>query len=213
MNAVSWQVSFGEGALVDRLLEEGLTLYGQNRTAEAVHCWRRVLAMVPDEARALEYLECAGVPPVAAAPSQTHVMPPALRATHAPFEVGEATSLERQALEALLRQRRFEEAFELLYRARDPGALLAAAPRPPASDPGPTSPPASVDPPTERAPPPPAAEPGADALEALFARATEAYLTRDYREAERLYEECLAVRPDDWRVQNNLKKLRSRPPS
>jgi hypothetical protein len=47
-------------------------------------------------------------------------------------------------------------------------------------------------------------------MESLFARATEAYLSGDLPEAERLYEACLSLRPEDWRVQNNLKKLRAR---
>lgn len=44
----------------------------------------------------------------------------------------------------------------------------------------------------------------------LFARATEAYLTGDYRGSLRLYEACLALRPGDPTATHNLARLQAR---
>jgi tetratricopeptide (TPR) repeat protein len=53
----------------DRLLEEGLTLYGLGKVGEAVDIWKRVLEISPEHPLALEYIDIAGedlnVPPLA----------------------------------------------------------------------------------------------------------------------------------------------------
>lgn len=49
-------------ALVEELLQEGLTLFGLNQVSKAVDCWRQVLALMPNEPRALDYLDSAGFP-------------------------------------------------------------------------------------------------------------------------------------------------------
>lgn len=117
-----------------------------------------------------------------------------------------------------------------VYVAEAPIVELEAQPieAPAAPAPRPTPAPARVvtpAPPTPRvsvpamavapAPPPlPAAAPAADIapptgdFDALFEQATEAYLSKDYREAMRLYEECLALRPGEFRAEHNLRKLR-----
>jgi hypothetical protein len=48
-----------------RLLAEGLELFGQDRTLEAIACWREVLALDPQHREARDYLESAGAPLVA----------------------------------------------------------------------------------------------------------------------------------------------------
>ncbi|HYV47435.1 MAG TPA: hypothetical protein VFA20_21395 [Myxococcaceae bacterium] len=64
-------------------------------------------------------------------------------------------------------------------------------------------------------PPPPAAgpqvssKPGVD-YDALFERATRAYVRRSYDEAMTLFEEYLLKRPDDRRALHNLEQLRKR---
>jgi tetratricopeptide (TPR) repeat protein len=73
-------------------------------------------------------------------------------------------------------------------------------------------PPASFElPPSSRPsrPPPFSAGPD-DGFDALFARATEAYLLRDYQRAVDLFTQCALVRPGDRRVQHNLKALQRR---
>ncbi len=50
----------------------------------------------------------------------------------------------------------------------------------------------------------------ADAWDELFHRATIAYLRCDYGEAKRDFEACLRLRPEDRRVQQNLRKLADR---
>ena len=49
-------------AYVEEMLEEGLTLFGLNQVEKAVECWRQVLAVMPDEPRAMDYLDSAGFP-------------------------------------------------------------------------------------------------------------------------------------------------------
>ncbi len=48
---------------LESLLEQGLVLFGENRTDEAVALWTRVLVMQPAEPRAIDYIESAGVNP------------------------------------------------------------------------------------------------------------------------------------------------------
>jgi len=81
-----------------------------------------------------------------------------------------------------------------------PLSLLQASRLPPPAGPRPR---ANVEP-----PPPPA--PPEDEYEQLFERATDAYLGLRFDVALRLYEACLARRPDDGRVTNNLIRLRRR---
>lgn len=118
-------------ASVDDLLAEGLDLYGRNRTAEAIRCWQQALALAPGDQRAIDYLEAAGAE-VAPAPSSSHggvvielsaarearaATPPSLSSEA--LGDAESAAVDRAALEALLHDKRYEEALALLYRARD----------------------------------------------------------------------------------------------
>ncbi len=49
-------------AYIEEMLQEGLTLFGLNQVDKAVECWRQVLAVMPDEPRAMDYLDSAGFP-------------------------------------------------------------------------------------------------------------------------------------------------------
>jgi TolA-binding protein len=90
-------------------------------------------------------------------------------------------------------------------------------PAPRAVDPPPALPPvqpAAVAPPAPPAPPPPPAapvsSPPAVDYDALFERATRAYLRRDYDEAMVLFQQYLVVRPNDRRAHHYLEQLRKR---
>jgi hypothetical protein len=61
-----------------------------------------------------------------------------------------------------------------------------------------------------RLPPPATVRSPEEAYEQLFQRATDAYLGLRFDDAVELYEACLARRPEDGRVTNNLIRLRKR---
>jgi hypothetical protein len=88
-------------ATIERLLQEGLDLFHAGMADHAVAAWTEVLHMQPDEPRALEYLRQAG-------------------AGHGSDEepVVQPGASVRAELEQLLAERRYEEALELLYAAR-----------------------------------------------------------------------------------------------
>lgn len=66
-----------------------------------------------------------------------------------------------------------------------------------------------IEPPQKQ--PPPEPEPQEeDPYAALFREATLAYARRDYVTAMARFEECLALRPDDRRVQHNLNQIKQR---
>lgn len=49
-----------------------------------------------------------------------------------------------------------------------------------------------------------------ESFDSLFREATEAYVRREYSRAIELFSRCLALRPEDRRVQHNLQRLQSR---
>lgn len=65
-------------------------------------------------------------------------------------------------------------------------------------------------PPSSRPSRPPSNAQPDDGFDSLFAQATEAYLLRDYQRAVDLFTQCSLVRPEDRRVQHNLKALQRR---
>lgn len=56
-------MSESKQARIDRLLRDGLDHYGTGRVADAVHCWRSVLALEPAHPEARDYLQSAGADP------------------------------------------------------------------------------------------------------------------------------------------------------
>ncbi len=99
--------------VADRLVEEGLALYGVGREQEAIDKWREALLLVPGEKRALDYLEAAGAATSAGFP----------KAPEGSESLAEVVTLDdyrdwRRRVIALVRSRRYEEALEALYRAR-----------------------------------------------------------------------------------------------
>jgi hypothetical protein len=118
-------------------------------------------------------------------------------------------------LERGLIRTRAPSLFMPAVRLPEPAAKVPS--EPPATQPSPVSAPFSAPPVTTTratAPPPQSGalpvEPATDEYELLFGRATEAYLSREHDTAIRLYEQCLAQRPSDGRVVNNLGRLRKR---
>ncbi len=100
-------------AAADRLVEEGLELYGMGREQEAIDRWREALLLVPGEKRALDYLEAAGAATSAGFP----------KAPEDSDSLAEVVTLDdyrdwRRRVIGLVRSRRYEEALEALYRAR-----------------------------------------------------------------------------------------------
>ena len=110
----------GVRASIDELLQQGLDLYGQNRTADAIRCWQDALALAPDDQRAMDYLESAGVKP--APPSQVERREPRPPQSSLPL-IGlddlDAAAVNRGELVRLLREKRYEEALLFLYKERD----------------------------------------------------------------------------------------------
>lgn len=114
----------------DELLRRGLELYGQNHVAEAIRCWREALALAPDDRRARDFLESAGVDVDAPSSRRSGVVPSlqahqpdaarelAPQASSPPRQAGDA-AIDRAALERLLEEKRFEEALDLLYAQRE----------------------------------------------------------------------------------------------
>ena len=61
---------------VARLLREGLNFYGMGKVAQALRCWRQVLALDPGNAEAQDYVQTAG--PVEKATGTRELDPEAL---------------------------------------------------------------------------------------------------------------------------------------
>lgn len=119
-------------APISALLRRGLDHYGRNETREAVRCWREVLRLDPENGEARDYLEAAGADTPSIVPQHAEVIdlgaaraqlasstPPAPPVESRRLGVIEADgSVPHPELEGLLRERRYEEALELLYRLR-----------------------------------------------------------------------------------------------
>lgn len=113
------------------LLALGLELYGQNKVADAVRCWQQVLSLSPGDRRALDYLDAAGAEatpaPVSAATAHGGVLielaaaREARAATPPSVMLGdvEVSVQHREAMERLLRDKRYEEALQVLYKERE----------------------------------------------------------------------------------------------
>ncbi len=110
---------------VDRLIQEGLELYGRNRADEAILCWRRALALDASAERARDYLEAAGHrtnggqfdAKVIDLQQARDLMVGASVTRSLPADGG-ALPLSQQAIK-LIEERRYEEALGALYRLRE----------------------------------------------------------------------------------------------
>lgn len=124
----------------DELLLHGLELYGRNHVAEAIRCWREAHALAPDDRRARDFLESAGVDVDAPSSRRSGValsIPAdrpcaanevAQQAPSPPLRAGGA-AIDRAELERLLKEKRFEEALDLLYAQREASPDDAAVSR------------------------------------------------------------------------------------
>ncbi len=103
---------------VEVILNEGLELFGLGRIDAAIEKWRAVLAMIPGEPRALDYLSAAGVDP--SIPQAVEELDAA--ELTAPIEVLDVGFYRRQVA-SLVGEKKYEEALEILIEARrlDPG--------------------------------------------------------------------------------------------
>ena len=122
---VSYETS--QRASVDELLQKGIELYGLNKTADAIHCWQEALALAPEDQRAIDYLESAGVKP-APPPQRGRVItlhpgreprPPQSSLPLIGLDDLDAVAVDRDELVRLLREKRYEEALLFLYKERD----------------------------------------------------------------------------------------------
>ncbi len=95
---------------IDKLLQDGLTLYGYGKTEDAVTLWRKVLELSPRNQQALDYIESAGYaaePQSVAAGTKEEVPKPELK---------EAEFVNINYIRDLLKSRRYELAYEFLER-------------------------------------------------------------------------------------------------
>ncbi|MEZ4369354.1 MAG: hypothetical protein R3B07_00955 [Polyangiaceae bacterium] len=110
----------------DRLVEEGLELYGRGEVDAAIAAWQRAVSLDPGHETALEYLDAAGFHPV---PSDSGAQvidinvarkvltPPPPRRDSVP-PVAPPRHTDTQALERLLAGKRYEDALALLLEER-----------------------------------------------------------------------------------------------
>ncbi len=102
---------------IESLLDEGLELYGRNRVTEAVRCWQRALRLRPTDTRARDYLESAGIIPANDTDEDLAEQKKGARPLSVP-PLEDASPPTQDAIVALVKDHRFEEALALLRRAR-----------------------------------------------------------------------------------------------
>ncbi len=95
---------------IDKLLQDGLTLYGYGKTEDAVTLWRKVLELSPRNQQALDYIESAGY---AAEPQSA---PAGIKEEVPKPELKEAEFVNINYIRDLLKSRRYELAYEFLER-------------------------------------------------------------------------------------------------
>lgn len=105
-----------------QLLDQGLDHYGRNDIEAAVQCWRRAVELDPSNQDALDYLDAAGFEPVEARTGAQVIDISTARRLLTPLPPSlsrEEKQAERtRQLEHLLEGKRYEEALDLLLRAR-----------------------------------------------------------------------------------------------
>ena len=94
---------------IEKLLQDGLSLYGYGKTEDAVTIWRKVLELDPANQQAIDYIESAGYslesPAVVARPMEV----PKTNAQDTEF-------ININYIRELLKSRRYELAYEFLER-------------------------------------------------------------------------------------------------
>lgn len=105
-----------------RLVAKGLDYYGRNDVAGAVECWRRAVELDAGNQEALDYLDAAGFQPVEVGTGAQIIDINTARRILTPLppapDPHQVEAARMRELERLLEGKRYEEALELLLRAR-----------------------------------------------------------------------------------------------
>ncbi len=111
-------MSASQAESIEVYLNEGLELFGLGRIEAAIERWRLVLAIVPTEPRALDYLSAAGIDP--SVPES--IVEFAAADVTAPIEILDV-GFYRRRVAALVGEKNYEQALAVLTEARrlDPG--------------------------------------------------------------------------------------------
>lgn len=113
---------------IERLLREGLNHYGMGQIAQALDCWRKVLALDPGHADARDYVETAAGAEQSAHPLERRApAPPPAAASPARSAPPPASALDALVEDAkrLVKEGEFESALDLFdaVARRDPSRL------------------------------------------------------------------------------------------
>jgi|YelNatPaOPRAMG01_1025707.scaffolds.fasta_scaffold09317_8 tetratricopeptide (TPR) repeat protein len=94
---------------IERLLQDGLALYGFGKTQEAVAIWKKVLELDPGNKQAIDYIESAGFTVDSSTVVTQSIQPRELEAQDTEF-------ININYIRELLKSRRYELAYEFLNK-------------------------------------------------------------------------------------------------
>jgi tetratricopeptide (TPR) repeat protein len=94
---------------IEKLLQDGLTLYGYGKTEDAVTIWRKVLELDPNNQQAIDYIGSAGF-----STESPVISPPSVEVPKSDFKSAEFVNMNY--IRELLKSRRYELAYEFLER-------------------------------------------------------------------------------------------------
>ncbi len=94
---------------IEKLLQDGLTLYGYGKTEDAVTIWRKVVELDPNNQQAIDYIESAGF-----STESPVISPPSEEVPKSDFKSAEFVNMNY--IRELLKSRRYELAYEFLER-------------------------------------------------------------------------------------------------
>ncbi len=97
---------------IEKLLQDGLTLYGYGKTEDAVTLWRKVLELEPGNQKAIDYIESAGY-----SIESPGISPPSIEVPKSDLKSAEFVNMNY--IRELLKSRRYELAYEFLERLYD----------------------------------------------------------------------------------------------